>query len=161
MGLLKQETDGPDPSRGINAKEFNIIEKVSEEDPQMSARAWSRVISEQVATDDHLIGYATFMGPSSAKSFPTEFGWTLTLCKYQSVPIYVQEDWEKLRNRADVKLTTEPVNHIEEMRREDLAELELAELKVMAQELNLVDPEKKLSRQTLIDMIVTHELESE
>lgn len=150
-----------DPSNGVSAEEFNIIDKVSEEDQQMTAKAWSRVLGNQVAIEDNLIGYATYMGPNSAVSFDTEFGWATTLCKFQSVPVYVQEDWAALSDRADVKLTSEPVDHIEYMRREELDELDLHELKAIAKELGLVTEDETVARGTLITKIVEHELENE
>lgn len=162
MGLLDlKEGDEFDVERGLDGEQFDIQEAVSEEDPQMSARAWSRVMGEQIAIEDNLIGYATYMGPNAATSFDTYWGWAMTLCKFQSVPIYVQQDWEELASRSDIKLSEGPLNHIEYMRREELQDDELHELKAKARELNIIEEDEALSRSSLIDRIVEHEIQNE
>lgn len=155
--------------RGINAKEFNLRARVVEDDPDMTGRAWARVLARDVHTPANLIGYATFMGPSAATSIQSALGWNDTYCKFQPVKIYVREDWDGLKGRADFKLTPhdqQPPNATFLARREEYAAKELYDLIGIAKQVGLVKPNERgevlgVSKSQLIDMIVKHELEAE
>lgn len=154
--------------RGISAKEFNIRAQVQEDDPDMTARAWGRVLN-RVSSPHNLIGYATFMGPSSATSLQNAFGWSDTYNKFQPVKIYVREDWDMLKSRADFVLTPvdrDPPNPRLLTRKDEYTGRQLHEIIAIAVQLGLVKPDQRgevlgYSKNQLIDMIVKHEMEAE
>lgn len=149
--------------KGINIKDFKLTEKVRDDDPEMSHRAWSRVLRD-VYNPSNIIGYATYTGTSSVEIVESMIGWKQIWNRFVSQPVHIREDWERLKSRADFLLTDAPVNNRELHRRDELNKLQLHELKAMAGELGLVKKDRKtgelevVSKKTLVDRIVKHEL---
>lgn len=147
---------------GISAREFKLVEKVRDDDPEMHARAWSRVLRD-VYRPENIIGYATYMGPQWTEITESAIGWKEVWNKFISKPIHIQEDWERLKGRADFTLSDGPLSNRELHRRTELEALQLHELKAMAKELGLVKINRKngdeeaVSKKTLVERIVKHE----